>query len=399
MNTYEKQMIGFQNLYHISGIPFIIATPDHGVVRAFPEGSGIYYQADYWTTSPLGAIKGKHPDGVTLFEVGEFCHVAIVKLDINLFFSTVPVRTSDSLPHSYFPVFQKGIQKERQVDFYRMLLDVPSMTNYQLAEFASLAKMIYCGKPAQGINVYQNNISIQEELSKRMDYLLSLEDFESESHISVSYEQQIAEGISSGNLSATEDALNRSLHGTIGRMSLNDLRQAKYQFICMIFVSCRAAIAAGMPEEQCFQMSDLFCQRMDNMNTVSSVNKYVRECILYFCRLVAEHKHEKAYSSYTKSVLEYINKHLLEPLTMEKISAAVGLNRKSLGKYFQKDTGMTVPKYIQNRRLEEAAYLLKNGNMSISAISELLQFSNQSHFTERFKEKYQTTPLSYRQKN
>ena len=60
---------------------------------------------------------------------------------------------------------------------------------------------------------------------------------------------------------------------------------------------------------------------------------------------------------------------------------------------------MTISEYISEQRLQEAAYLLRSSQMSPGEISDLLQFSHQSHFGKKFKERFGVTPGTYRAKN
>lgn len=396
MKSFEKQLLAYQNLYHITEIPFIIASTSGSIVASYPEGSNEFYQADYWQNMPFGNIKGKHPNEPTLFEVGDFCYVAIIKLDTNLFLSTVPVRSTTQYPHSFFSTLKQGIYPDKQVEFYRFLLDVPAKTTYQLAEFASLCKMIYCNEPATGINIRHFAPDIVSNSSGEFDFRLTKENFVSNKHASLDFEKSLCDAITHGNEPALLQTLSRSLHGTIGRMSLNSLRQAKYEFICMAYASCRAAIAGGLSEEYAFNLSDSMCQKMDAMTDATEVSKYSMNCMIEFCHQVHDTSQNEHYSSYTHTCCDYITQHLFDAFTIDDLSREIGLNKKSLGQYFKKDTGLGIPEYILKKRLEEASYLLTNSNMDISSISELLQFSSQSHFTARFKKQFGVTPLQYR---
>lgn len=396
METFEKQLLAFQNLYHVTEIPFFILSTSGVTVAAFPDGAQNFYQADYWQNTPLGNIKDKHPNEPTLFEVGEFCYVAIVKLDSNLFLTTVPVRSTTQFSHKLFPSLTQGIHPDKQVEFYRFLLDVPVKTNYQLAEFASLCKMIYCYEPATGINIHAFNPNSKPGLSEEIEFRLTAEEIYAEKHATLDFENNILSAISQGDEATLQHALNRSLHGNIGRMSLNSIHQARYEFICMVYASCRAAIKGGLSEEYAFSLSDSMCQKMEALHTKEEINKYSRSCMFEYCRKVNSNSQSTLYSSYTKACCDYITEHLFEPLTVEDLSIKIGLNRKSLNQYFKKDIGVNLSEYILSQRLSEATYMLANSDMSISAISELLQFSSQSHFTDRFKKKYGITPLQYR---
>lgn len=398
MQNYSDQLKGFHNLYHISNIPFVIASLSGAVLVAYPEGTEGYFNAEYWVSSRNGNVKERPADEVSVFEVGEFCHAAVVKLDTNLFLTTLPVRSSDNVSQHFYTTLIDSVSKDRQADFFRLLHDIPPKTANQLAEFASLAKLVYCSEPANIIHFVPYIPEYTENMPGALQLMEEISYENAPAHLPLDYERAITDAIRRGDRPALEDALNRPTRGEIGEMSLNPIRQQKYKFVCAMFFSCRAAIEGGVPEDYAFSLSDSFCKQMDGMTQVKEIEKLLRKCMLYFCENVSSRVEKKSYSAYTGAAIDYINRHLLEPLSVETISEQIGLNRKSLTQYFMADLDMTIPAYITEKRLTEAAYLLKNTGMSLSAISEVLQFSSQSHFTKRFREKYSVTPHDYRAK-
>lgn len=396
----ETQVLAFEHLYHISGIPFVIADLRGTVVQAYPPVLKEFYLTEYWRAFPGDLSQSKYPDGITLICVGEMYHVAIIKLDESLFLSTVPVSSVQNKTPSFFAALQRGIRPERQVEFYRFLSELPAFSNTKLSETVSLAKLLYCGEPAHGTSLMymtEGGIPLREvPLDAAISAVHTSENAAPLKHISNDYEESVKEAITAGDEKLLDTALRRPWYGSIGRMSLNDLRQAKYEFICTMYACCRAAIAGGLSPEYSYHLSDLFCQRMDGMLRTDEINLYAQECMRKLAREVAKNKHIAAYSSYTTMCCEFIRQHLLEPLDVEVVSKGVGLNRRSLARYFIEDTGMTISEYIIEKRLEEGAYLLTNSDLSLSDISHLLQFSSQSQFTQKFRDKYKTTPAQYR---
>ena len=394
----ENIRIAYSMLYDLSGVPFTIMTRSGEVVISFPEHLEEYYNTDFWLKNQSEPTeKNHHPNGATVFEIGKYCYVGICKLSEELIFCTVPVRANAMIKHNFLPALINGFRQDRLVEFYHFLLEVPVRTNYQLTELCSLAKQIYCGKPTEGVNL-RHLVPPEERITVRdaMEFDAMKEDRGLTRHAPTSYEKSIMDAITAGDLSTLRAIFSRPVFGGIGKMSLNEVRQAKYEFICMMYAASRAAIAGGMSMEASFDLSDYYCQRMDAMENAQNITAYIVHCLESYCKRVVETKKTGAVSAYTRAAQEHIEKHIYEPMDVEAVCAAVGLNKKSLGEYMKRDTGMSIAAYILDRRLSEAAYLLKNSDMVIAAISELTQFSSQSHFTQRFKEKFGVPPLQYR---
>ena len=62
-------------------------------------------------------------------------------------------------------------------------------------------------------------------------------------------------------------------------------------------------------------------------------------------------------------------------------------------------TGKTYTEHLQEKRLSQAAFLLKNTSLSVEEISIAVGYENKSYFHRIFTEKFNTTPKKYRKTN
>ncbi len=215
-------------------------------------------------------------------------------------------------------------------------------------------------------------------------------------HHSAHFEEQMSLAISEGDYDKFLKRKQQSLNGTVGLMSTNAIMQARYSFVCAIFTISRAAIKGGVSTEQSFQLSDTYCQKMDKLTTVESIYSLLDHAVRDYCDRVKKVRAQTNYTTYTKIVLEYIRTHLCEPIRMEDLVREASLNKRSLSIYFKQDMGCGIPAYITAMRMEEARVLLANTTLSLVEISEMLCFSNQSHFGKIYKSYWHTTPHEYR---
>lgn len=93
-------------------------------------------------------------------------------------------------------------------------------------------------------------------------------------------------------------------------------------------------------------------------------------------------------------VIEYINKNLFSPLTVEKISAEFFISRYHLMHKFKAATGKTIFSYIQTKRLLYAASLLNDGASAKTACFES-GYNDYSVFLKAFKKEFGITPAEY----
>lgn len=83
-------------------------------------------------------------------------------------------------------------------------------------------------------------------------------------------------------------------------------------------------------------------------------------------------------------------------LTVEQLSAMLGVSPSSLKKYFSQCYGECISVYLHRKRMEHAARLLAQGSLSVGKIGEAVGYQNQGKFGMAFKEFFGETPLEYR---
>lgn len=106
----------------------------------------------------------------------------------------------------------------------------------------------------------------------------------------------------------------------------------------------------------------------------------------------------KKLSPNIRAAVRYINENYPHKLTLESISRAIYLNRTYLSQQFKDEIGCTIPKYLEQIRINYALLLLRSSNTAISDISEQVGFSNQNYFSKVFKDVTGVTPMQYRKK-
>ncbi|MCI8670172.1 MAG: helix-turn-helix transcriptional regulator [Lachnospiraceae bacterium] len=97
-----------------------------------------------------------------------------------------------------------------------------------------------------------------------------------------------------------------------------------------------------------------------------------------------------------KKVVDYIETHLDDELSLDKIAYALNYSKFYVARVFNEETGGTVYKYIQGRRLTLAAQKLVETNQPIIEIAYEAHYESQQAFTLAFKQVYGCTPKIYR---
>jgi AraC-like DNA-binding protein len=98
-------------------------------------------------------------------------------------------------------------------------------------------------------------------------------------------------------------------------------------------------------------------------------------------------------------VKNYIDSHLGENLSIERLSAMSAYSPAHFTRLFKRETGMTPHCYLLGRRIEVAKMLLLHVQSSIKEIAYRLGFANEYHFSNVFKQKVGESPSAFRGKS
>jgi AraC family transcriptional regulator len=97
-----------------------------------------------------------------------------------------------------------------------------------------------------------------------------------------------------------------------------------------------------------------------------------------------------------RRVIEYVEAHLGESLTVKQIAGLAGVSTFHFARAFKNSAGLPVHQYVLRRRVERACRLLGRPELTIAEIALSVGFANQNHFTTCFGRILGTTPKKYR---
>ena len=102
-------------------------------------------------------------------------------------------------------------------------------------------------------------------------------------------------------------------------------------------------------------------------------------------------------SKRSKDMLNYINNHYSENITVKKIAKNSNISESEVLRCFNNTIGTTPMQYVINFRLQRAAELLISTSMKIVDIALECGFGETSYFTKKFKVAFDITPTIYRE--
>ena len=112
------------------------------------------------------------------------------------------------------------------------------------------------------------------------------------------------------------------------------------------------------------------------------------------CRRFAEHN--KDYKNHTvTNVKKYINEHIEEKLTLNKVAREFNISPNYLSVLFSKNNDIGFSDYINQSKIEAAKKMMSSGDYKIYEISDRLGFESAFYFSRVFKKVTGLSPRDY----
>lgn len=108
--------------------------------------------------------------------------------------------------------------------------------------------------------------------------------------------------------------------------------------------------------------------------------------------------HSKEVLDRVNEVVEYIEEHYFEQITLKDVAEAVGFSPYYFTRFFKKNMGMTFIEFLQEYRLNQAIFILANEDLPMVEVAERAGFGSVKTFHHVFKEKMGTSPLQYQKR-
>jgi two-component system, response regulator YesN len=97
-----------------------------------------------------------------------------------------------------------------------------------------------------------------------------------------------------------------------------------------------------------------------------------------------------------EKMVAYIEEHLGEELSNEKLSDVFRYSQNYLGQIFKKETGIKFSEFVTTRRIDKAKRYLREKYMNVSEVAYKVGFKDNHYFYTVFKRMTGITPKEYR---
>ncbi len=134
---------------------------------------------------------------------------------------------------------------------------------------------------------------------------------------------------------------------------------------------------------------------IDEANSAREVVELLHQFLAEVKKVIQEKTHHSSKSNMNR-MLEYIQEHYAEPLSLTGVANHFHFNPTYLSSYFSSNNREGFNEYLNKVRIEEATKLLIQDTLSIAEISGRVGYSDHSYFCKVFKKVKGVSPSQYR---
>lgn len=291
-----------------------------------------------------------------------------------------------------------NLSVQMKTNTLKYLKDLPVITS---AVYFQYALMFHCCISGEQLGVSDINVVKRKDQTDDISSFEESSDTKQKRHIGAwDMDQELQKIIRDGNLNYSSVLSKAAVLFPGVKASLGDsIRHAKDTQIVFTAISTRAAIAGGLSPEIAHTVGDLYIERIENAKEMTELLNLGHTMFEDFVRRVHNLKQNPNISKPVQECCDYITMNLHRRLTIEELASLTGYTDYYLSRKFKKELGMSINDYIRKAKIDHAKMLLTSTQKSIQQISEELNFSSRSYFSDNFQKETGMSPRAYREAN
>ena len=142
-------------------------------------------------------------------------------------------------------------------------------------------------------------------------------------------------------------------------MANDQLRQRKNLFIVTATLVSRAAVQGGMDVDDAFTLSDSYIRQCELLPSPERIMNLQYRMLLDYAERVERLRTVGRPTKLALDVANYVQHHLSEAISAERIANALYISRPHLSRKFKEDTGESLTDFVLKEKTEEAKRLIR----------------------------------------
>ena len=209
-------------------------------------------------------------------------------------------------------------------------------------------------------------------------------------------EQDLFRAIVRGDRESADDLFNQLL-GHIYFYAMDE-EEIRIRIEELFVVVIRAAACGGANIDHTFSLSRRYLWEIRNIRSQEELTGWLASSLRALMEQVYRGTQVK-HSGAMERAVDYMKRKYALKLTLEEVAEYAGYSPTYFSRIFREDTGMTFKEYLNELRIEKSKTLLLTSGMTVTEISSMLGFNDQSYFCKIFKQSTGVTPDKFRKRS
>jgi AraC-like DNA-binding protein/ligand-binding sensor protein len=289
-----------------------------------------------------------------------------------------------------------------QVDEAMALLsDVPEKTPEEIKSLAQL--LLSCGEQISKRNdtyheILKRRAKQQSVISTQIEKLKSqYPSAESVPLYPLDKERQLLSALRKGDHDTARKTLEELL-GVLFFSNPDNFKFIQFRAIELVVLFSRAAVSMGTAEEILLEASNQYLKRIQDASNVEELVDVLHLAVERMTGQIFSFRGVRHASALRKAE-HFIMENYTRKLSLQEVADKSGLSAPYFSTIFKEEMGENLSSYLNRLRVDRAAVLLMDTNISLSDIAGSCGFEDQSWFSKIFKNYTGVSPGKYRDQN
>jgi two-component system response regulator YesN len=310
------------------------------------------------------------------------CGQVLIQGKDDLFYSKVMEQTS-----------RFGLPPD-QVD--RAIESIPVVSGRKVRAAAQLLMLVAEKLSEKTILSLQQARSRQHQQAEIAEAIMSLQECAADAVEDRRLQKEIVGRVRIGDITGAKRILNELLGRILLRSSTN-LAVLKAQVLELVVMLTRAGVEAGADIQQILGENLSSLHELLSRGSQEEISHWILEVLENFTNSVFKTRNLERVKIISDA-LAYIRDNYGENITLDDVSRSVGLSSSHFKKVLREEMGISFTTYLTQTRLEASEKFLRDPQLSLAQIAQMVGYSDQSYFGKLFRQYYGLTPAQYRKK-
>ena len=212
------------------------------------------------------------------------------------------------------------------------------------------------------------------------------------------FENELIEAVRQGQLHKEKQLFSLFSEEQFEKRIPDRLRNTKNYAVIMNTLLRKAAEEGGVHPLMIDRVSSEFAREIEHLSDFSKGRELMHDIFVTYCRLVQKNLSGVG-SHIVRDAAVLISTRLSEELSTAKVAKSLGVSAGYLSAVFHKEVGKTLSAYIREKRMKNAAHLLKTTHLQIQTVALHSGFLDVQYFSKLFKKETGLAPKEYREKH